>query len=85
MSIQTVLLICLYFYYTNKALLVLLFPVLYGGIFYVLVSGLTPMAILVQLVSLQIVFLGVSRVSAMSTQQFVYVTIKLIAKESSHL
>lgn len=61
MSIQTVLLICLYFYYTNKALLVLLFPVLYGGIFYVLVSGLTPMAVLVQLVSLQIVFLGVSR------------------------
>ena len=85
MSIQTVLLICLYFYYTNKALLVLLFPVLYGGIFYVLVSGLTPMAVLVQLVSLQIVFLGVSRVSTMSTQQFVYVTIKLIAKESSHL
>ena len=63
MSIQTVILVVMYFYYTNKALLAILFPLLYGAIVYTLVSGLTPMAVLVQLVSLQVVFIVVSRVS----------------------
>lgn len=64
MSIQTTLLVVMYFYYTNKPLLAVLFPLLYGAIVYVLVSGLTPMAVLVQLVSLQVAFLVISRVSA---------------------
>lgn len=61
MSVQTALLITMYFYYTNKTLLSALFPVLYGGVVYVLVSGLTPMAVLVQLVSLQVAFIAISR------------------------
>jgi len=61
MSIQTTLLVVMYFYYTNKPLLAVLFPLLYGAIVYVLVSGLTPMAVLVQLVSLQVAFLVISR------------------------
>ena len=53
----------MYLYYTNKALLAVIFPFLYSGICYVLVSGLTPMTVLVQLASLNVVFLAISRVS----------------------
>ena len=68
MSVQTALLITMYFYYTNKTLLSALFPVLYGGVVYVLVSGLTPMAVLVQLVSLQVAFIAISRVSLLDNK-----------------
>ena len=54
----------LLFYYTNRPLAAVLFPFLYGAIVYVLLSGLTPIAVLVQLVSLNILFLTVSRVSS---------------------
>ena len=63
MSVQTTFLVVMYFYYTKKAVLCVLFPVLYGSIFYALVSGLTPMSVLVQLVSMQVVFVIISRVS----------------------
>lgn len=62
MSVQTTFLVVMYFYYTKKAVLCVLFPVLYGSIFYALVSGLTPMSVLVQLVSMQVVFVIISRV-----------------------
>lgn len=61
MSVQTTFLVVMYFYYTKKAVLCVLFPVLYGSIFYALVSGLTPMSVLVQLVSMQVVFVIISR------------------------
>lgn len=61
MSVQTTLLVVMYLYYTNKALLAVLFLPFYAAIVYTLVSGLTPMAVLVQLVSLQVVFIVVSR------------------------
>ena len=60
---QTSFLVVLFFYYTNRPLAAILFPFLYGGIVYILVSGLTPMAVLVQLVSLNILFLFIGRVS----------------------
>lgn len=63
MSVQTTLLVVMYLYYTNKALLAVLFLPFYAAIVYTLVSGLTPMAVLVKLVSLQVVFIVVSRVS----------------------
>lgn len=69
MSVQTTFLVVMYFYYTKKAVLCVLFPVLYGSIFYALVSGLTPMSVLVQLVSMQVIFVIISRVSVC----FVYV------------
>lgn len=63
MSVQTTLLVVMYLYYTNKALLAVLFLPFYAAFVYTLVSGLTPMAVLVKLVSLQVVFIVVSRVS----------------------
>ena len=54
----------LFFYYTNRPLAAILFPFLYGAIVYVLLSGLTPIVVLVQLVSLNILFLTISRVSS---------------------
>ena len=63
MSIQTCLMVVMYFYYTSRPLPGIIFPFLYGAICYVLVSGLTPMAFLVQFVSLNVVFLVISRVS----------------------
>lgn len=63
MSIQTCLMVVMYFYYTSQPLPGIIFPFLYGAICYVLVSGLTPMAFLVQFVSLNVVFLVISRVS----------------------
>ncbi|KAL9965803.1 hypothetical protein ACROYT_G029650 [Oculina patagonica] len=61
MSIQTCLLVMMYFYYTNKPLSAVIFPFLYGAICYVLVSGLTPMSVLVQFMSFNVVFLIISR------------------------
>jgi len=61
MSIQTCLMVVMYFYYTSRPLPGVVFPFLYGGICYVLVSGLTPMSFLVQFVSLNVVFLVISR------------------------
>lgn len=61
MSIQGCLLILMYFYYTSQPLAAIIFPVLYGGIVYVLASGLTPMSVLTQFVSLNILFLATSR------------------------
>lgn len=61
---QTCFLVILVFYYTNRPLAAVLFPFLYGAIVYVLLSGLTPIAVLVQLVSLNILFLIISRVSS---------------------
>ena len=63
MSIQTCLMVVMYFYYTSRPLPGIIFPFLYCAICYVLVSGLTPMAFLVQFVSLNVVFLVISRVS----------------------
>lgn len=63
MSVQTTFLVVMYFYYTKKPLFCVLFPVVYSSIFYALVSGLTPMSVLVQLVSMQVVFIIISRVS----------------------
>lgn len=60
---QTCFLVILFFYYTNRPLAAVMFPFLYGAIVYVLVSGLTPIAVLVQMVSLNILFLTISRVS----------------------
>ena len=53
----------MYFYYTNKVLLCVLFPLLYGGIVYALISGITPMSVLIQLASMQVAFIVISRVS----------------------
>jgi len=53
----------LFFYYSSRPLAAVLFPFLYGAIVYVVLSGLTPIAVLVQLVSLNILFLSISRVS----------------------
>ena len=63
MSVQTCLMVVMYFYYTSRPLPGIVFPILYSGICYVLVSGLTPMSFLVQFVSLNVVFLVISRVS----------------------
>ena len=63
MSVQTCLMVVMYFYYTSRPLPGVVFPFLYGGICYVLTSGLTPMSFLVQFVSLNVVFLVISRVS----------------------
>ncbi|XP_068685913.1 mannose-P-dolichol utilization defect 1 protein-like [Montipora capricornis] len=59
---QTSFVILLCFYYTNRHLAALLFPLLYGAIIYVLVSGIMPMFVLTQLVSLNVLFLSISRV-----------------------
>jgi len=64
---QTCFLVVLFFYYTNRPLAAVLFPFLYGAFVYVLLSGMTPIAVLVQLVSLNILFLSISRVSQIST------------------
>ncbi|XP_068686582.1 mannose-P-dolichol utilization defect 1 protein-like [Montipora foliosa] len=61
MSVQTTFLVVVYFYYTNKVLLCVLFPLLYGGIVYALISGITPMSVLIQLASMQVAFIVISR------------------------
>ena len=63
MSIQGCLLILMYFYYTSRPLAGVVFPVLYGGIVYVLASGLTPMSVLTKFASFNIGLLATSRVS----------------------
>ena len=73
-AIQTCFLVMLLFYYTNRPLAAVLFPFLYGAIVYVLLSGLTPIVVLVQLVSLNILFLTVSRVSLYEPCQTVLIT-----------
>ena len=60
---QTCFLVFLYFYYTKRTVAAILFPFLYGAIAYVLLSGLIPISILVQLTSLNILLLSISRVS----------------------
>ncbi|KAL9965797.1 hypothetical protein ACROYT_G029651 [Oculina patagonica] len=64
---QTTLLVILFLYYTHRPLAAAMFPFLYGAIVYVLVSGLAPITVLVQLVSLNILFLTISRVSQITT------------------
>ncbi|XP_020614751.1 mannose-P-dolichol utilization defect 1 protein-like isoform X1 [Orbicella faveolata] len=66
-AIQTCFLVMLFFYYSSRPLAAVLFPFLYGAIVYVVLSGLTPIAVLVQLVSLNILFLSISRVSQIAT------------------
>ncbi|XP_027045324.1 mannose-P-dolichol utilization defect 1 protein-like [Pocillopora damicornis] len=61
MSIQGCLLILMYFYYTSRLLAGVVFPVLYGGIVYVLASGLTPMSVLTKFASFNIGLLATSR------------------------
>ena len=63
MSIQTTLLVILYFHYTGKSLVALLFPVLYAGVVFILLSGVIPVVVLVQMASLNILFIAISRVS----------------------
>lgn len=53
----------MYFYYTSRPLAGVVFPVLYGGIVYVLASGLTPMSVLTKFASFNIGLLATSRVS----------------------
>ena len=53
----------MYFYYTSRPLPGVVFPVLYGGIVYVLASGLTPMSVLTKFASFNIGLLATSRVS----------------------
>lgn len=60
---QTCFLVFLYLYYTKRTVAAILFPFLYGAIAYVLLSGLIPISILVQLTSLNILLLSISRVS----------------------
>lgn len=62
---QTCFLVFLYFYYTKRTVAAILFPFLYGAIAYVLLSGLIPISILVQLTSLNILLLSISRVSSL--------------------
>lgn len=64
---QTSLIVVLCFYFTNRRLAAVLFPFLYCAVVYVLVSGITPMDVLVKLVSLNIPFLCISRVSQIAT------------------
>ena len=86
MSIQTCLMVVMYFYYTSRPLPGVVFPFLYGGICYVLVSGLTPMSFLVQFVSLNVVFLVISRVSIVPWAiLFVHVILLTCTLELIHL
>ena len=62
---QTCFLVFLFFYYTKRTVAAILFPFLYGAIAYVLLSGLIPISILVQLTSLNILLLSISRVSSL--------------------
>lgn len=64
---QTCFLVVLYFYYTKRPVAAISFPFLYGAIAYVLLSGLAPMSFLVQLASLNIPLLSISRVSQITT------------------
>ena len=62
---QTCFLVFLFFYYTKRTVAAILFPFLYGAIACVLLSGLIPISILVQLTSLNILLLSISRVSSL--------------------
>ena len=62
----------MYFYYTSRPLAGVVFPVLYGGIVYVLASGLTPMSVLTKFASFNIGLLATSRVSCRTLLTFFF-------------
>lgn len=63
MSAQTAFLIVLYFVYNKKIIAAGIFPVIYGIISFLLVSGQTPEDLVVKLFSLNVPFLIIGKVS----------------------
>ena len=62
MAVQNVILVALFFKYTNQTGLMLLFPLVYCGATYVLCAGLTPESILRKLQGSCVFIVATSRV-----------------------
>ena len=67
MSVQTGILIMLYYIYNKKTLAAGVFPVIYSILAYLLVSGRTPEHLVVKLFSLNVPLLIISKVSLVIT------------------
>lgn len=61
MSVQTSLLVILYYVYNKKTMAAGVFPIIYGILVYLLVSGRTPDHLVIQLFSLNVPFLIISK------------------------